>query len=84
MSGATFAGDVDASFLHVGGSLLMRSESGNRAIFKKKVDLSGASIAGKVDMTGARFEGDLDADLLQARELLLMGSELGNNAAFQN
>ena len=49
MSGATFSGDIDTSFLQVGKSLLMQSVKKNRATFKS-VDLKGATVVGEIDM----------------------------------
>src|SRR5207302_5893307 len=43
----------------------MASIAPNKANFEKDVNLNGAKITGKLDMTGASFEGKLNADSLQ-------------------
>jgi uncharacterized protein YjbI with pentapeptide repeats len=83
MSGVTLHGDLDAPFLQVGGSLLMRSLRGSRASFKN-VNLSGARVTGPTDMTGAVFGGDIEADSLRVGDSLLMKSESANKAHFKN
>jgi uncharacterized protein YjbI with pentapeptide repeats len=72
MSGATFDGDLDAVSIRVGAHLYMRSIGQWKASFKR-VRLTGAKVAGEVDMKGT-FDGELDADLLQVGESLFLES----------
>ena len=50
----------------------MASIAPNKANFEKDVNLNGAKITGKFDMTGASFEGKLNADSLQVGGNLFM------------
>lgn len=82
LSGSSFGGNLDASFMQVGGSLLMRSIGKAKATFQT-VKLSGANVAGQTDMTGAIFNGDFDAESLHVGEALLMKSDGQNKTTFR-
>ena len=56
MTGASFAGKLDASRLQIGGSLLLDSGGHDTAIFKD-VDLTDARVGAQLNMAGARFDG---------------------------
>jgi uncharacterized protein YjbI with pentapeptide repeats len=83
MSGATFDSTLNAETLHVGESLLMRSEGNSKARFKKVI-LSAANVTRQIDMTGASFEGRLSAEDLQVGDVLLMRSVDQNKANFKD
>lgn len=75
---ALMLGDFSADGLQGDVDLYLR----NGSTFKSAVTLTGAKIAGDLDMTGARFEGPLNADYLKIGGSLFMRSDDRNQAAF--
>ena len=70
IEGATFEDDLNADMLRVGSSLFIRSTDKDKASFKNVI-LSGAKIAGVVDIYDATLE-NLTADTLQVGSDLIM------------
>jgi len=82
MTGARFDGTLDASYIEVGGNLSMESDAANRTTFED-VNLTGAKIKGKLDMSGADFEGALQGETLHVDGNLLMQSDLWRESSFK-
>ena len=68
MFGAIFEGELEASYLQVGGYLSM----GQYSCFNEQVSLNGARISGLVDIGDATFGNKLNADYLQVGSYLSM------------
>jgi hypothetical protein len=83
MTGAGFDGLLDAEFLHVGGSLFMRSDGDNKASFQV-VNLNASTISGHIFMQGASFGGELSADSLQLSGSLEMRSDSRHITSLKN
>lgn len=77
---ALMLGDFSADGLQGEVDLYLR----NGSTFKNAVTLTGAKIAGDLDMTGARFEGSLKADYIKIGGSLFMRSDGAHKAAFKN
>ena len=82
MTGARFDGTLNASYIEVGGNLSMESDAANRTTFDD-VNLTGAKIKGKLDMSGADFEGALHGETLHVDGNLLMQSDLWREPSFK-
>ncbi len=80
MTGAGFDGLLDAEFLHVGGSLFMRSDGDNKASFQV-VNLNASTISGHIFMQGG---GELSADSLQLSGSLEMRSDSRHITSLKN
>ena len=82
MTGARFDGTLNASYIEIGGNLSMESDAANRTTFED-VNLTGAKIKGKLDMSGADFEGALHGETLHVDGNLLMQSDLWREPSFK-
>jgi uncharacterized protein YjbI with pentapeptide repeats len=82
MEGATFAADVHAGALQIGGSLSMRSTAAHKTRFKGVI-LSSARVTGNLEMDGVEFDGEVNADSLTVGGFLSMRPIAGHKASFK-
>ncbi len=80
LTGSLMGGDFIAYGLHAESDLYLR----NGVAFKRSVGLTGAKIAGGVDMTGASFDGPLNTRDLLVGGSLFMSSDGQHKASFKD
>ena len=80
--GASFASDLMADSIQVGGTLSLRSNDRHRTTVKG-ISLRAAVVAGSAQLDGMDFGGDLSADRLQVGGTLFMNASGDSEASFQ-
>ena len=71
MDGTTFAKELNADDLSVGGDLYMR----NGATFSGDVEMIGAKVGGQLDLSNASFAATLNANSISVGAALFMGNK---------